>query len=59
MGKYLNPEEVGHEPKKHRIPAERDQVSQRYCPRDGHYCEQPDCGNCMAESSGAEVWGND
>ena len=30
-------------------------VKNQYCPRDGHYCEQPSCENCMFESvMGAE-----
>ena len=24
-------------------------VKNLYCPRDGHYCEQPNCDNCMLE----------
>ena len=25
-------------------------VKNCYCPRDGHYCEQPNCENCMFET---------
>lgn len=58
MRKYLNPDESGHEKRNTRRAKERDLVDQLYCPRDGHYCEQHDCGNCMAESVGAEQWSN-
>ena len=54
MSKYINPDETGRE---HRPPREKKPqplVKNGYCPRDGHYCEQPNCENCMFESSGAE-----
>ena len=41
------------EPGRENFPPERFKSQQRvknlYCPRDGHYCEQPSCENCMFE----------
>ena len=51
MRKYINPDEPGREQKNKKVWHQRDQVDNLYCPRDGHYCEQPDCDNCMHEST--------
>lgn len=56
MSKYLNSEATGVERKPKRTPHTRPDVKNMYCPRDGHYCEQGDCGNCQAEGVGNEVW---
>ena len=48
--KYLNPEEPGKDKRPKREIKVRPQVKQQYCPRDGHYCEQPNCENCMYEN---------
>ena len=56
MSKYLNPEAGGTEKKNKRKPHERPEVKQMYCPRDGHYCEQPSCADCMAEGAGSAEW---
>ena len=43
-----NPDESGSEA----LPQEKKKldnalgIKNRYCPYDGHYCEQGDCGNC-------------
>lgn len=52
----IYPEATGHEEKNKRKPARRPEVKNMYCPRDGHYCEQGDCGNCQAEGAGEDVW---
>ena len=52
MSKYLNPDEIGHENKNIVEKQGRPLVKNLYCPRDGHYCEQPDCDNCMFETVG-------
>lgn len=49
MRKYLNPEEPGYERGDPRDEQPRPHVKQMYCPRDGHYCEQPSCENCKFE----------
>ena len=52
MKKYLNPDETGREkyPKMKKLG--RPPVKNTLCPRDGHYCEQPKCENCMMETVG-------
>ena len=52
----IYPESSGHERRNRRKPHEHPEVKNLYCPRDGHYCEQPDCGNCMGESVGDAAW---
>ena len=50
MARYINPEYPGNEKRPRKVPHERPQVKNLYCPRDGHYCEQPNCENCMFET---------
>lgn len=52
MNKYLNPDEPGHDKLDGRYRIKRPQVKNQRCPRDGHYCEQPNCENCMFEVVG-------
>lgn len=51
-GKYISPDATGSELKPRLKLHERPQVKNLYCPRDGHYCEQPNCENCMNETVG-------
>jgi len=53
---HIDPDAVGHENRNKKEPHVRPQVKNLYCPRDGHYCEQLDCGNCMGETVGDGVW---
>lgn len=53
MSKYLNPETQGHEPRPKPVKKQRPAVKNMLCPRDGHYCEQPNCENCMFETVGS------
>ena len=55
-GKYISPDMPGSEPRPQKKYHDRPQVNNLYCPRDGHYCEQPDCGNCMGETVGDDKW---
>ena len=47
--KYIDPEAAGSERQNKRVPARREKVDNCLCPRDGHYCEQPNCENCQFE----------
>jgi len=49
MSKYINRDDPGHEQKPKKRFKVRPQVKNLHCPRDGHYCEQPNCENCMFE----------
>lgn len=49
MSKYLNPETQGYEQRPPKKKESRPQVKNLLCPRDGHYCEQPNCENCKYE----------
>ena len=50
----MNPDEPGREnPNATRFKPQQP-IKNLYCPRDGHYCEQPDCSNCMFETVGAD-----
>lgn len=52
MSKYgINPDEIGHEAKPMREYKPGPNIKNQLCPRDGHYCEQPNCENCMFEES--------
>ena len=53
MSKYLNKDETGREQPNGKIWKSRPVVKNLYCPRDGHYCEQPNCENCMFETVGS------
>ena len=53
MSKYLNPETQGHEQRPKPVKTQRPAVKNMLCPRDGHYCEQPNCENCMFETVGS------
>lgn len=46
---YIDPEEKGREDWPEVTWKQRPRVKNLYCPRDGHYCEQPNCDNCMLE----------
>ena len=52
MSKYLNRDEPGREAKNKKARLPRQTVKNLYCPKDGHYCEQPNCENCMFETVG-------
>ena len=49
MSRFVNPEEPGVEKKPVVRHKQRGEVANCYCPRDGHYCEQPHCENCQFE----------
>ena len=53
MSRYLNPDEPGFEEKDKERRQPRPSVKNTLCPRDGHYCEQPNCENCMFENVGS------
>lgn len=45
----IDPERTGYEKPNPVYFRTQQEVKNMYCPRDGHYCEQPGCENCMFE----------
>ena len=55
MNERLNRDETGAERRPMPIYRPQQPIKNCYCPRDGHYCEHPDCDNCMFETVGGGI----